>query len=302
MPRQAMNTLYSLSQDYQRNLPSTDYEIIVVENRSAACLNQGDVEKLGPQFRYFLRDEIGVSPAAAINFGFDQARGDYIGLMIDGARMVSPGILQKVDLAQQMFDAPMLIVPSYDLGEGIQQDSHGYGEKAESSLLQSIEWPQDGYRLFAIAVLGEANERGYMNPIMECTCLFVHRRFWQQIGYADERFQKAGGGALNLHIFRQLGLIKELKLVILPGEGAFHQFHGGVTTNNQGGVDEKEKEFFEELVAYWPGGFSSVRRRPMVLGNIPPASRSHFETSSRSCLRRLRRLPNMGRAHWEDET
>jgi glycosyltransferase involved in cell wall biosynthesis len=84
MPRQAMNTLYSLSQDYQRDLPSADYEIIVVENRSGACLNSEEVEELGPQFRYFLRNETGVSPAAAINFGFDQARGDYIGLMIDG--------------------------------------------------------------------------------------------------------------------------------------------------------------------------------------------------------------------------
>ena len=42
----------------------------MVENRSAHCLDAAAVAALGSQFRYFLRDEAGVSPVPAVNFAF----------------------------------------------------------------------------------------------------------------------------------------------------------------------------------------------------------------------------------------
>jgi hypothetical protein len=52
MPRQAMNTLFSLSTTYQRNVDSNDYEVIVVENKSQNNLDKIAVESLAGTYRY----------------------------------------------------------------------------------------------------------------------------------------------------------------------------------------------------------------------------------------------------------
>ncbi len=54
---QAMRTLRSLAPDYQRGVRAEEYEVIVVENRSARCLDAAAVAALPGQFRYVLRDE-----------------------------------------------------------------------------------------------------------------------------------------------------------------------------------------------------------------------------------------------------
>lgn len=93
MPRQALNTLRSLAVPYQKNVDTNDYEVVVVENDSGNNLNKNDVTALGPNFHYHLRQEPGVSPVPAVNFAFEQSRGEFIGLIIDGARMVTPRVL-----------------------------------------------------------------------------------------------------------------------------------------------------------------------------------------------------------------
>ena len=305
MPRQAMNTLLSLSTAYQMDIDEASYEVIVIENRSENCLDVARVESMGPQFRYCLRDEPGVSPAAAINFGLSQARAPVIGLMIDGARMLTPGVLKYAREALAIFKSPLIVAPSYDLGSQLQQKSHetGYDEKEEMALLNSIGWPGPGtgYKLFSIAVLGEANDRGYFNPLMEGTCFFAKREHWEAISFVDERFQKRGGGALNLNTFRKLGLIPEIQLVILAGEGAFHQFHGGVTTGNDASIVDSEREFSEELDLFWPGGFNSVRRKPVYLGTVAPEALPFFISSNKRTLKRFGRLNKLGKKFWEDE-
>ena len=65
MPVQAMNTLRSLSPSYQRAVTPGDYEVVVVENRSANMLDPAEVSALGGTFRYLRRDEDGQSPASA---------------------------------------------------------------------------------------------------------------------------------------------------------------------------------------------------------------------------------------------
>src|SRR6478735_12819888 len=102
MSRQAMNTLRSLALPYQKNVTVDDYEVVVVENQSANLLDPSAVAALGSQFRYFLRDEKGVSPSPAVNFAFSQCRGKQIGLIIDGARMVTPRVIEYALLGAKM--------------------------------------------------------------------------------------------------------------------------------------------------------------------------------------------------------
>ena len=117
MARQALNTLHSLSAAYQRRIDARDYEVIVVENRSDRVMDPADIAALPENFRYVLRDEAGKSPAAAINHGLALARGDCIGLMIDGARMLTPGVLTHVDMALRITRRAVVAVPGYQLGD-----------------------------------------------------------------------------------------------------------------------------------------------------------------------------------------
>src|SRR5690554_3967354 len=94
MPRQLLNTIYSLSPQHQKNVSSDDYEIIVVENKSSHCADENKIKALGSNIKYYLRDEKGVSPAPAINFALSKTQGDFIGLLIDGARMVTPRVIE----------------------------------------------------------------------------------------------------------------------------------------------------------------------------------------------------------------
>src|SRR5207247_98891 len=94
IPRQAENTVYSLTTQHQRNVRDEDYEIIVVENASSAMLGEERALGLGKNVRYFRRDAPEVSPAPAVNFGVSRARARTVGLMIDGARMATPRLIE----------------------------------------------------------------------------------------------------------------------------------------------------------------------------------------------------------------
>ncbi|MFN2165497.1 MAG: glycosyltransferase, partial [Anaerolineae bacterium] len=96
MAAQAERTVRSLFSDYQLGVCAADYEVIVVENESRNLLDSDFVEALPDNFRYFLRRDAEPSPAAAINFGASQARGEHICIMIDGARMLTPGVMRSL--------------------------------------------------------------------------------------------------------------------------------------------------------------------------------------------------------------
>ena len=100
MATQLENTLLTLAPEYQRGVCAEDYEVIVLENSSSENLPQDKVAALPDNFRYVLREETAVTPVYAVNEGFDLARAPLICLMIDGARMVSPGIISTALKAQ----------------------------------------------------------------------------------------------------------------------------------------------------------------------------------------------------------
>lgn len=308
MPRQAMNTLYSLSSAYQKNIAIEDYEIIVVENSSANNLDQTEVKQLLPNSRYFLRDESGVSPVHAINFGFQQCRAAMIGLMIDGARMLTPRVLEYVLMAQRIDDNALIAVPGYNLGPVEHQlaAEHNYSEAIEKEQLQHIQWQQNGYRLFDISSLGGANPTGVINPLLESNCVFASKTCFELIGWADTEFTYPGGGSLNLHIFRSLGMLKETNhYFILPGEGSFHQLHGGVTTQDSSGQTKEDRElmlkkFAKQINKRW-GVFSVLKREPIFLGAVTSHAQPFLKFSCAEATIRFKRLDENQTPHWIDD-
>lgn len=303
MAAQLANTLFTLGPQYQRNVERLDYEVVVVENESDDCLDRAQLDALPANFRYFRRREQGRSPVAAINLGFAESRGDYIGLLVDGARMLSPRVLEYATLAWRMDSDSITTVPGYHIGNeqhhAISDASAAYA--AEAALLASIDWRANGYLLFEVATIGGGNRNGYLQPFMESNCVFASRRHFERIGFADPRFQLDGGGSINLHIFRALGMHPRTRLVVLPGEGSFHQYHGGVTTRAREDRAAELAAHKRQLHGIWNEGFHSLRREPFLLGAVTPWAMSLLEHSARMGQVRHQRLRGLGQPLWQDD-
>jgi len=303
MPRQALNTLRSLSPDYQEGVAADDYEVILVENRSQRNMDTAAIAALPGNFRYFLRDEPGVSPAAAINFGFAQARGSHIGLMIDGARMVTPGVVRNTLMAFRISKDAMVVVPGYHLGENEQQYhlTNGYSETAEQRLLEEIDWRHNGYRLFDISCLSNSNPNGVFQPFMECNCLLFSAEIFREIGQADERFDLPGGGALNLLIYRKAALHSRVSCYMLAGEGSFHQLHGGVTTSEVDGREQLLERIKAQLDELLGQPFRAPTVAPILLGHISAPALRYLQHSAERGLNRAARFARHKQDLYADE-
>ena len=136
MPKQAEKTLYSLTAEYQQGVEESDYEVIVVENESANNLDRQFVANLPDNFSYHLRAEREPTPVHAINHGAGISRGRYLCVMIDGARMVTPGVVRNILRGHRLHDRAVVTVPGYHIGEQLQQEAvdAGYGVEEDQAL------------------------------------------------------------------------------------------------------------------------------------------------------------------------
>lgn len=304
MSSQLENTLRSLSADYQQGVSSLDYEVIVMENSSVDNLPETSVAALPDNFRYTLREENAATPVYAVNEAFEQCRAPLICLMIDGARMVSPGIIKSALMAYAITPDAIVAVPGYHLGNDEQHMVEGVADQLahEQQLLASVDWRGDGYELFSISTFSGANRRGYLQPIMECNCLFASVENYAAIGHASTEFTLPGGGSINLHMYRSLGMLPGTELFVTPGEGSFHQFHGGVTTSSYAEREAEINKHRVQLHSYWPGGFHSLRREPRLLGAVAPQAQPFLALSLEKAQIRNRRIRNQGKVMWPDDS
>lgn len=244
MQREVPRTLFSLGRSYQQQTENLDYEIIVIDNGSPDPLSLSGVDDIRVPLEYCYLKNASVSPAAAINYGVSQFNSDYVCIMIDGARMVSPGLIKGIFDSLPLASEPVIVVPGLHLGPVHQAQSvlQGYNKAVEDKLLDSVDWKMDGYRLFQIASWGGSCQQGWFGPMAESNCIIMKRDFfWQLQGY-DESFSLPGGGLVNLDFYKRAVEHKASKLIQLLGEGCFHQLHGGVTTGSETGLSFQELE------------------------------------------------------------
>ena len=184
-----------------------------------------------------------------------------------------------------MFANPIVMTRYFFLGPGRQNETitQGYDQQVEDQLLQQIEWPRDGYRLFEIGspLPTKTARPTWFDRMFESCCLFLRRATYERIGGCDERFDLPGGGFLAPDLFRRAALLDDADVVQLIGEGVFHQLHGGTTTNTSP-ADRDEK--LAAIPAAIPGtagrGFPHAARSALLL-------RSHAE------------FPRLPQAEWQ---
>jgi hypothetical protein len=280
MAREAARTLRSLSATYQRHIDPDDYEVIVVDNGSNPPFDPQLFAGLSGNFRLIRIEHASPSPAPAINRGIAESRGEVVGVMIDGARMVTPGLLHFARHGAALYDRAVVATIGWFLGFDNQRWAleSGYNQKREDALLNSIDWPADGYRLFEIGTLAGSSTNGWLLPITESNALFLRRELWQTLGGFDERFDLPGGGFVNLDTYRRALELPKAELVVLLGEGSFHQIHGGIATNSE--IDSSP-----DLLPQWAQQYETIRgqpwtspapERPTYLGTLPRPALSHL--------------------------
>lgn len=279
--REIRRTLHSLSADYQRGADPTDYEIIVVDNGSDPPIDARWIETLNGQFQLLRIDNAPPSPAEAINRGIAAARGSVIGVMIDGARLATPGLVHFANHGARLHRRAIVATLGWYLGFDFQGLSrHPASQRArEDALLDSINWPSDGYRMFEIGAMDESSVDGWFQPIAESNALFLRRECWDELGGVDDRFDAPGGGLLNLDTFTRATELPDANLVVPLGEATFHQWHGGVNTNAS---PEQQARNWDR----WSQSYADIRgkpyavpefnRPPVYIGTLPRAALARF--------------------------
>jgi hypothetical protein len=266
--RELPRTLQSLLPPYQRGVERNDLEVIVVDNGSQPPVTAVLPPHLVGAVRVHRIDDAPASPARAANEGIALAGGDLIGLVIDGARMASPGLLDAARRAARIDPRAVVTAPAWHLGAGLQAQAadEGYDQDAEDALLAASGWEEDGYELFTIATPAASSGRGLFGAAGESSSLFLARELWEELGGLDERFELPGGGLVNHDLYHRACGLAGAQLVVVLGEGTFHQIHGGAATSGRITRDEMRADY----EAITGRAHQPPRSTPRFVGTVPP--------------------------------
>ena len=285
MARELPRTLATLDPRHQVGLDADDYEVIVVDNGSPVPVDPSLAERFSGHLRVERLDPAPPSPARAANHGIALAAGDLVGLIVDGARMCSPGLLAGARRAAGLATRPVVTAPAWHLGSVPHMRAHeaGHDQAAEDRLLDSVPWRHDGYALFSIATFAGSSHRGWFGPMGESSSLFLPRATWAELGGLDEAFDLPGGGLVNHDLYHRACELPDVQLVELLGEGTFHQFHGGAATSRRFGWPEMDAQY--QALRGRP--YRPPTNAPLYVGTVPPSTLPHLERSARLAIDRL---------------
>lgn len=282
MGRELPRTLRSLDPRYQQGIAADDYEVIVVDNGSSRPVDESLLGGFAGRIRSIRIGDARPTPARAANEGISAASADLVGLLIDGARIASPGLLAKAVLAARLAEAPLIAALGWHLGPTRQMSAAetGYDSAAEDQLLADTCWEDDGYRLFSVSTLAASSSRGWFGPMGESNSLFMRRSTWDTLGGLDTSFALPGGGLSNHDLYRRACGLDGVQLIVLLGEGTFHQIHGGAATSGRIGWEEMNDEY-EALRGH---RYTPPPNVALYLGTMPEAALPHAQESVRWAL------------------
>lgn len=275
MAREARRTLHSLSSAYQRGVRHEDYDILVVDNGSAQPLDAAEIAAFGPNFQYVKipASDAKPSPCAAINAAVASTYTPYVAVMIDGARIASPGCVALALLALDQFPCAVVATIGLHLGPFMQKwaAEARYDAATEDCLLESINWPDNGYRMFEISALTGVNWMAWLGPMAESNLIFLPRTIYDSVGGLDEGFDLPGGEIANLDFYNRVSEQEGVTLVSLFGEATFHQIHGGTMSSLPAEQTKNEVALYLERFQNRRGAaFRFSTRQPLLFGPMRP--------------------------------
>lgn len=284
--RELPRTLRSLSPSYQRDIGADRFEVVVVDNGSRRPVVP-DVEAFGGRLRTLRLDPAPPSPATAANVGLREARGEVVGLIVDGARMASPGLLALAHGAARLHHRPVIATAGWHLGPARHMDAATgmYDQAVEDDLLRTTGWEDDGYRLFEISTLAASSGRGWFGPIGESSALFMTAAMWEELGGLDESFALPGGGLVNHDLYTRACDLPDSQLIMLLGEGTFHQIHGGVATSGRMDWETMDADYRAKRGR----PYRPPDREALYLGRVVPQTLGQLGVSVELAQRRARR-------------
>ncbi len=261
--RQAQNSLFSLSAQFQQNVSVSDYEVLVVETASPDELGEAAALAHGENFRYLRCDLANDWRARSLELGAGESRAPYLGFLLDGAQIISQRAIEHALLARRGVERSLVFVPSYRIEEGA---------------LEAVDWRANAYDLFAKASFGPANFNGFLGPMLGATCLFVSADRFRVVGGAPKGIERPGGGPLSLALFTNLNKLAGTQLIALAGEGAFRQPHPDVA--GLGALESDLHALIFDRVSMLVN-FSAVHREPIAFGPIPGSAQRFLSESAR---------------------
>jgi len=276
MEAQIGNTLRSLLPPYQQKIKKSDYEIIIVDNGSPAPLPE-ETWKVASNVHYLRIPpaEASPNPGVAVNRAARTARGDALAIMIDGARMVTPGVLSWGLRLLAMSPRALVEVRSWHLGPKFQSESilEGYNHDVEAALLLETRWWENGYRLFNISASNTLTDDGFTRKATESNCLLLPKSLFNEIHGFNEAYKQPGGGLVNHDFYARVVAAADHVFTLL-GEGTFHQVHGGAATGlTRPQLDEALKTWWAESQSLRGDLRLPSREKFILAGHSPPECR-----------------------------
>lgn len=234
MQREAPRTLLSMQSPYQKNVAPFDYEIIVIDNGAQHLSALHSAARREPAPIVLLQEQKLDSPVKLFNHAVRSiAKGDYVLIAIDGARIFSDHLVASTLAALERHPKSFVYTLSCHLGNDVQMVSRlkGYNQDAEDALIAAARWPMDPNALYSRSTLAGSSRAGVFGCVLESNAMAISRTDFLGLGGFDERFAAPGGGLSNLELFARLVQRPGALNICLASETTFHQIHGGAATS-----------------------------------------------------------------------
>ena len=236
--------LQSLAPDYQQDIDSESYEVCIVDSTPSRRLCMSDISDIGAGVSCRLVSAASLSLAEAINVGVQHARGDQLCLLTDSTCLLTPGVLSASMTVFRMFGHPVGMVRDFVLKPGRIYLQRVGGRTSSEQLLESIDWPRDGYRLYEIGgpLVAEKRQPSWFDRVIENRGLFLRKSTFERVGGCGGQFQLPGLGMMPLDFVHRAALLEDTDVVQLIGEGLFCQPDGEITSNTKPLAEDRKRE------------------------------------------------------------